>query len=348
MAVKPPVKPIVKPPVKPITTQAKPPIKPVIPVKPAGFNQQQYAKGMTDQVNAMYNAQKQAQLQQFYNQRDKAVGQINQQKAELEPMYAGKRNQADVVSNQNMMALKEQMAAQGLQSSGENVTATVGANNARLGALAELNMQQQQQTNDLDRRIADINDPGEEMAITNAIEAQRMQALYDAGIRADEVGYQRGRDLIGDQRYADETKYNRGRDTISDKRYADETKYSRGRDKVGDNQWNQQFQYGKSQDKLAEAWRQKEWSQMSPAEKQREALNLANSLKLKGSSGGGGGSRGRSSSSKSSKGSGLTQKGPQKLDIDPNKLKAILDTMGKITPTYGTQGYYDKMKNLQY
>jgi hypothetical protein len=86
--------------------------------------------------------------------------------------------------------------------------------------------------------------------------------------------------------------------------------YGVGRDKVADQQWNKQYnrgvyesdrsyKYQQGRDKVDDAWKQKEWSQMSPAEKQQMALQYSYSQKLKGSSGGGGGGR----SSRSHKGS---------------------------------------------
>lgn len=97
--------------------------------------------------------------------------------------------------------------------------------------------------------------------------------------------YQAGRDKIGDQRYNTEWNYNVGRDKISDQRYTAETNYSHGRDKIDD------------------AWRQKEWSQMSPAEKARMALQYSYSKKASGGGGGGGGGRGRSGSRSSGRSS---------------------------------------------
>lgn len=102
--------------------------------------------------------------------------------------------------------------------------------------------------------------------------------------------------------------------------------YGVGRDKVADSQWNKQYnrgvyesdrsyKYQQGRDKVNDSWRQKEWSQMSPAEKQQMALQYSYSQKLKGSSGGGGGG-GRSGSRRGSSGRGrsgsknnYTQKG---------------------------------------
>ncbi|MEH7481477.1 hypothetical protein V7157_10470 [Neobacillus drentensis] len=94
--------------------------------------------------------------------------------------------------------------------------------------------------------------------------------------------YQAGRDKIADTRYTNEWNYNVGRDKISDQRYTNETNYSHARDKADD------------------AWRQKEWSQMSPAEKARMALQNSYSKKASGGGGGGGGGGRRSSGRRSS------------------------------------------------
>lgn len=93
--------------------------------------------------------------------------------------------------------------------------------------------------------------------------------------------------------------------------------YQVGRDKVTDKQWKTQFDYTKSidtrdfnyqksRDKVEDQWRQKEWIQMSPAEKARMALEYSYNKRLKASSGGRGGSSGnrRRSSSSSSRSSG--------------------------------------------
>jgi hypothetical protein len=274
--------------------------------KPA-FDQETYLKNMTDQVNGMYDKQKEARMAQFKSHRDKAVGQINQQKSELAPQYAGMRNQTDVVNAQNVSRLRELMASQGLSGSGENVTSQVALGSARQGALNQLNTQEQQQRNDFDRRISDLNNPAEEQAMEAALESERMRMLYDASIRADDVGYSRGRDTVMDGRYADETRYNRGRDTVMDNRYTDERDYSRGRDKRQDFESDRNYNRGVYESNRGynrgvlesdrahntdEKWRNKEWSQMSPAEKERIALDFSYSQKGKDGRGGGGGGGG--------------------------------------------------------
>jgi hypothetical protein len=96
---------------------------------------------------------------------------------------------------------------------------------------------------------------------------------------------------------------------------------------IGNSQWNQQFKRSNFESDrnynrgVLESDR--EWNQMSPAEKMRMAAELSKSLQLKKASGGGGGGS-RSSSSTSG---GLTQKGSQNLNIDPNILMAYYNSM---------------------
>jgi len=278
-----------------------------------GFDQAAYMQQMQSQVNAIYDQQKAAQLAQYYAQRDKAIGKVNQQKAEVAPQYQSARNQSDVVSAQNAQRLREMMASSGLQSSGENVTASTGLQNARQNSLNGLNLQEQQTMNDLERQISDLNDPASEQALIASLEAQRAQALFDSSMRADEIGYSRGRDAIGDSRYNNEFAYQQGRDSIGDKQWQQQFnygqsidnrnfnyqagrdsigdaqwlsqfKYGQSRDQVGDNQWQSQFDYGKTRDQVGDS----QWQQQFNYNKQQDAINNAR----KGRSGGGGGSYG--------------------------------------------------------
>ncbi len=273
------------------------------PAAPA-FDQDAYYQKMTGQVNSIYDQQKAAQMAQFNAERDKALGLINQQKAEVAPQYANKRNQADVVNAQNVNRLREMMAANGISASGENVTANVALGSARQGALSQLNLQEQQTNNDFNRQITDINNPERLNAMIAQLEAQRSEALYNAGNRADDVGYSRGRDSIMDGRYADETTYNRGqdskqwdyqtdRDKVADGRYDKEWDYQVGRDKVGDSQWDKQYDYQKSRDTVADnrwgqefnqdnqryaqekAWREYTYNNMSASDKAQMAQNAS-------------------------------------------------------------------------
>lgn len=203
-------------------------------------------------LDNLYNQQRESQLAALRGQRDKAIGQINQQKSQVAPQYQGMRNQTDVVNQQNVQKLREMMAANGLTATGENVSANVSMNNERVNSLNKLNLQEQQTMDDFNRRITDLNNPAEEQALISAIEAERSRSLYDAYNRANDVGYSRYRDSIGDARYNDETTYNRGRDAVGDQRYNQEWNYNVGRDQIADQRYNQEWGYNVGRDKVAD------------------------------------------------------------------------------------------------
>lgn len=227
------------------------------------FDQNAYLKQQQDQVNSIYNNQTASRTAQFNAERDKAMGLVNQQKAKVAPQYAGMRNQADVVNAQNVSKLREMMAANGISASGENVTANVGLQSARQGALSQLNLQEQETNNDFDRQITDINNPERLNAMISELEAQRSMALMQAGNRADDVGYGRSRDSLMDGRYADETQYGReqdtkqwdyqtNRDAIGDGRYNKEWDYQVGRDGIGDKRYDTEWNYQLKRDGIAD------------------------------------------------------------------------------------------------
>jgi hypothetical protein len=147
--------------------------------------------GYSTRLNSLYDTQKKSRLDQLKAQRDKAIGGFKQQKRELAPKYQNQRNQADVVNTQNVSRLRELMAAQGINASGENLTTQAGMASARQGALSEITSNEETAYRDIDRQIADVNDPSQEQAITNEIEVERSRALADALRQSQQEIYQR-------------------------------------------------------------------------------------------------------------------------------------------------------------
>jgi hypothetical protein len=131
-------------------------------------------------MNDIYNAQKKAQLDSLKQQQTKAVNDLTMQKKNLAPVYQGQRNQADVVNAQNVAKLRELMAANGINASGENITAQSNLASARQTSLNDINNNENQAISALDKQIADVNDPAQQQAIINQIEAARAQAQLDA------------------------------------------------------------------------------------------------------------------------------------------------------------------------
>jgi hypothetical protein len=239
------------------------------------FDQKAFTDQMTGQIGSMYDAQQQSQLSALKASQDKATGQLNQQKAELAPQYQGERNQSDVVSAQNVQRLRELMASQGLGASGENVTAQTAQNNQRQDSLNSLNLQEQQANNDINRQMNDVNDPAQAQAIMSQIAQQRSQALLDAYNRANDVGYQRSRDSVGDQRYNNETTYNHGRDSVGDTRYNNETTYNHGQDTIHNQQAADAAAAQAKQQAADNTWRTYTYNNMSASDKAQLAQNAS-------------------------------------------------------------------------
>jgi hypothetical protein len=96
-----------------------------------------------------------------------------------------------------------------------------------------------------------------------------------------DFNYQQSRDKVSDNQWQTQFDYNKGIDTRN-------YNYQVGRDQVSDQRYNTEWQNTLAQQKLAEEWKQRQWNQMSPAEKAQMELQYQYSKKLKGSGGNGG------------------------------------------------------------
>jgi hypothetical protein len=94
-----------------------------------------------------------------------------------------------VVSAQNVQKLRELMAANGLNASGENVTAQASANSDRQNSINSLNLQQQSAVRDINNQINDVNNPAKQQAVVASIESERAKALLDAKNTAEEKAW---------------------------------------------------------------------------------------------------------------------------------------------------------------
>jgi hypothetical protein len=147
-----------------------------------------------DKINQMYDAQRNGQLNTLKAQRDKAIGGFNQQKKELTPQYANQRNQADVTNAQSVTRLRELMAANGINMSGENVTAQANMNSARQNSFNDINNNENQAMGAIDKQIANENDPSREQSINDAIATERSRSLNDAFSQSQQQAYQQKMD----------------------------------------------------------------------------------------------------------------------------------------------------------
>lgn len=163
-------------------------------IDPRSYTAQTQVLG--DYLNNIYDKQKQMLLAEFRAARDKALGQFNEQKTALQPMYQQMRDQTDVMNAQAVNKLREIMAANGLASgdralggSGDNLSAQVALNTQRQNNINSLNLQQQQATNTIDNQIADLMNPMREQSITSQIELERAKALLEDMYRQQEYNF---------------------------------------------------------------------------------------------------------------------------------------------------------------
>jgi hypothetical protein len=143
-----------------------------------------------EKINQMYDSQRTNQLGLLKQQRDKAIGGFNQQKQDLTPQYAAQRNQADVVDSQKVTRLRELMAANGINMSGENITAQANMASSRQNAFNDINNNENQAMGAIDKQIANENDPSREQSINDAIETERSKAMNDAFSQSQQQAYQ--------------------------------------------------------------------------------------------------------------------------------------------------------------
>jgi hypothetical protein len=148
-----------------------------------------YLTDVNSQINKIYDQQKATQLASFNADKNAAINKLNAQKKDTSVAYQGQRNQADVVSAQNVQKLRELMAANGLNASGENVTAQASANSDRQNSINSLNLQEQSAVRDINNQINDQNNPARQQAAVAQIESERAKALLDGKNTAEEKAW---------------------------------------------------------------------------------------------------------------------------------------------------------------
>lgn len=165
--------------------------------------QKAYEESPYDQMikrqNEIFDTQKNNQLNQLKAQREKALTGFNQQKQDYSRQYQNQRNQADVVNAQNVARLRELMAANGINASGENLTTQAQMASSRQNAFNEINNNEAVQMRDIDNQIADWNDPSREQSIVDSVETERAKALNDLMNQAQQEIYQRYMDWQNQQ-----------------------------------------------------------------------------------------------------------------------------------------------------
>lgn len=233
---------------------------------------------------------------------------------------------------QNKLNAGEQSANRGLAHSGLAQDQLTKISIATQGQIAGLNAQKNANVMDYSQNLLDKDlDRGDRL---------RSQ-MYNEYSDSRNFGYNQYRDQVGDSQWNtsrnDSNYWNqKGQDNVDRDFNRGVFESDRGFDRGvlesdrGYGLEKSRFNEDVRQNNLNESWRNKEWSQMSPAEKSRMALEQSYAMKLKKASGGGGGDSGNYA--------GVTEKPVGDLPPTREEIMRILqgNNYSKIT-NYGRQ-----------
>lgn len=146
---------------------------------PHTYEMPDYSSEIRDYIEDMYKAQRESIIAGLDKSRSAALSNLGRERATIQPQYYDKRNQANVVMNNNARNFSEYLAQRGLQSSGVAAQGTLNNLNAYQGTLGELGRQEQQAYDDIARRTSDIENAylSDIQAAEAGIQSQQMQAL---------------------------------------------------------------------------------------------------------------------------------------------------------------------------
>lgn len=196
------------------------------------------------------------------------------------------RNQSDVVSSQNMNAMKENMAALGLLPSGDYITSMAQGNAQRQGSLTDINNQLSENVRQLDiekaRQLQDNLYRNQDVDYRNrtfdwqkGMDVANLTGDYGgnrtlAGVASDQGvkvnNWNAYMDMVGQTQNLGEGPANTWKNLFTNAYGGEQTAagrqddrnfgYQVGRDKIGDTQWQQEFNQRKEQygEQNALAW----------------------------------------------------------------------------------------------
>lgn len=228
----------------------------------------------TNYQNKLKELQKKSAIANLNNAYNSNLSKLNAEKAGIQPAYYNQKNNVNSQSMLNARNLAEYMAQRGLTNSGLSAQAEINRNMQLQGDIGNLNRQEMQANEDINRRITDATIAyNNDLANAEAgIESQALQNLMNE--------YQRQQSAQADQnRWQQQFDYNKtidnrnfnyqtGRDAISDTRYDKEYK---------DKQAQINFENGLATKQLAESiknnqWEQSKWQQQFSYQKIQDAI----------------------------------------------------------------------------
>ena len=183
-----------------------------------------------------YNLRRQSEIAALREKADQAISDLNAQRQGVTQAAYEQRNAADAASLQNAQRLREAMAASGLLSSGENITANIGLGAARQNALYGINLDEANKQYDITRQINDINRSAaaQEQALINSINSER------AGANMDMLRYYNDMDYNYDVLAQDQSQFDDQIDLENNKLMQDQYEFDTKQDN-----WQQEFDFNK-------------------------------------------------------------------------------------------------------
>lgn len=134
-----------------------------------------------DQINAWYDAQKQAVINQIQHAMDQAIADYEKSIAGLDENYQPLRNQSEVERFKSEQALKEQLANSGNTYSGLGRQEALNLQNAFSNNIVDINNQQQNELEELQRAIQNVTSEGEFQKANAGLtyDANQLQSMID-------------------------------------------------------------------------------------------------------------------------------------------------------------------------
>lgn len=209
-------------------------------------------KPQVDQVNAVYDAAREAQLAQLKSAFEENSATLEEQRAAIPETYQVKRNETAAQSELAGRNFREYAVASGLNS-GTGGQAELARSNQLQGDLSALSRQETAEQRSLERQIAQLK-----IQYQNAVAEAVAQGEYDRAAALLQE-YQRAQEsaVTTAQAQADEnyrawgTDYQAARDEVSDAQFRQQMEEAGRQADQEQQNWERQFAYGQAQDREA-------------------------------------------------------------------------------------------------
>jgi hypothetical protein len=145
-------------------------------------------------IDQLMNARRAQQMAQLGKSRDKALSNLSQERAGIAPRYYDQRNVAAAGNQQAARNFADFMAARGSTNAGSNAQAQLMSNMSLQGNVGNLNRQEAQANDNIDRRTTDTRNAYQSdlVGLEQGLQSERLQALINQMNADRQFGLQEG------------------------------------------------------------------------------------------------------------------------------------------------------------